>query len=41
MGEKICPETGKKINFPNDCSKCNYLKPRGKIKCCTSLKKKK
>ena len=41
MAEKICPETGEKIEFPKGCSKCEYLKPRGKIKCCTSPKKKK
>jgi hypothetical protein len=41
MAKKVCPETIKEINFPDDCADCKYLKPRGKIKCCTSPKKKK
>jgi hypothetical protein len=38
---KVCPENNKKINFPDDCGRCKYLEPRGKIQCCTSPKKKK
>jgi len=41
MAKKVCPETSNKINFPDDCADCEYLKPRGKIKCCVSPKKKK
>ena len=39
--EKKCPENEETIMFPADCRDCEYLKPRGKIKCCTSPKKKK
>jgi len=35
MAERLCKLTSKKLNFPEDCKKCEYLKPRGKISCCT------
>ncbi|MBU1201766.1 MAG: hypothetical protein KKA51_04650 [Nanoarchaeota archaeon] len=35
MAERICKLSGKKLNFPKDCKGCEYLKPRGKISCCT------
>jgi hypothetical protein len=41
MAKMKCPESGKTIMFPRDCVKCEYLKPRGKMKCCVSPKKKK
>jgi len=34
MAERLCKFTGKKLNFPEDCKDCEYLKPRGKISCC-------
>jgi len=39
IAKKKCPESGEKITFPEDCVDCEYLKPRGRIKCCTSPKK--
>ena len=41
MAKIKCPESGDTLMFPGDCGDCKYLKPRGKIKCCTSPKKKK
>ncbi len=35
MAKRTCGLTKEKVNFPEDCKDCEYLKPRGKGFCCT------
>jgi len=35
MAKRTCELSKKKIMFPEDCKDCTYLKPRGKILCCS------
>jgi len=35
MAKRICKRSNQEIDFPKDCQGCEFLKPRGKIKCCT------
>jgi len=38
MANRICKKNNNEINFPKDCQGCEFLKPRGKINCCTYKK---
>jgi len=35
MAKRTCELNKKKVMFPDDCKDCMYLKPRGKILCCS------
>ena len=35
MAKRICKRSNQEIDFPKDCQGCEFLKPRGKIQCCT------
>ncbi|MBU2460159.1 hypothetical protein KKG44_03520 [Patescibacteria group bacterium] len=35
MAKRICKRRSQEIDFPKDCQGCEFLKPRGKIQCCT------
>lgn len=35
MAKKICKRRNQEIDFPKDCQGYSFLKPRGKIQCCT------
>jgi len=35
MAKRTCELNKKKIEFPEECKDCTYLKPRGKMLCCS------